>query len=76
MALDPEHLPDPCSLILNTFLIHIPCSLILLTFLTRPQVMKLFRPAGAEKDRLFIVTRKHHAMILEVCQAFANSSGS
>ena len=28
--------------------------------------MKLFRPAGAEKDRLFIVTKKHHAMILEV----------
>ena len=31
-----------------------------------PQIMKLFRPAGAEKDRLFIVTKKHHAMILEV----------
>ena len=30
------------------------------------EVMKLFRPAGAEKDRLFIVTRRHHAMILEV----------
>jgi DNA damage-binding protein 1 len=30
------------------------------------EVMKLFRPAGAEKDRLFIVTKKHHAMILEV----------
>ena len=28
--------------------------------------MKLFRPAGAEKDRLFIVTRRHNAMILEV----------
>ena len=28
--------------------------------------MKLFRPLGAEKDRLFIVTKKHHAMILEV----------
>ena len=31
-----------------------------------PQIMKLFRPASAEKDRLFIVTKKHHAMILEV----------
>ena len=30
------------------------------------QIMKLFRPLGAEKDRLFIVTKKHHAMILEV----------
>jgi len=30
------------------------------------EIMKLFRPAGAEKDRLFIVTKKHHAMILEV----------
>ena len=30
------------------------------------EVMKLFRPAGAEKDRLFIVTRRHNAMILEV----------
>ena len=28
--------------------------------------MKLFRPAGAEKDRLFLVTKRHHAMILEV----------
>ena len=28
--------------------------------------MKLFRPGGAEKDRLFIVIKKHHAMILEV----------
>ena len=28
--------------------------------------MKLFRPAGGEKDRLFIVTRRHNAMILEV----------
>ena len=28
--------------------------------------MKLFRPAGAEKDRLFIVTKRHNAMILEV----------
>ena len=30
------------------------------------EVMKLFRPAGAEKDRLFIVTHRHNAMILEV----------
>ena len=29
-------------------------------------IMKLFRPAGAEKDRLFLVTKRHHAMILEV----------
>ena len=30
------------------------------------EVMKLFRPAGAEKDRLFVLTRKFNAMILEV----------
>ena len=30
------------------------------------EVMKLFRPAGAEKDRLFVVTKRHNAMILEV----------
>ena len=30
------------------------------------ETMMLFRPAGAEKDRLFLVTRKFHAMILEV----------
>ena len=29
-------------------------------------VMKLFRPAGAKKDRLFITTRRQQAMILEV----------
>ena len=32
------------------------------------EIMKLFRPAGAEKDRLFLVTKRHHAMILEVEQ--------
>merc|ERR1719350_464316 len=35
------------------------------------ETMMLFRPAGAEKDRLFLVTRKFHAMILEV-EADAN----
>ena len=30
------------------------------------EVMKLFRPAGAEKDRLFITTKRQQAMILEV----------
>ena len=30
------------------------------------EVMKLFRPAGAKKDRLFITTKRHQAMILEV----------
>ena len=32
------------------------------------EIMKLFRPAGAMKDRLFLVTKRHHAMILEVEQ--------
>ena len=35
------------------------------------EVMKLFRPAGAEKDRLFITTKRQQAMILEV----ENTSG-
>ena len=30
------------------------------------EVMKLFRPAGAKKDRLFITTKRQQAMILEV----------
>jgi len=30
------------------------------------EVMKLFRPHGAEKDRLFVLTAKYNAMILEV----------
>ena len=29
------------------------------------QVMKFFRPKGADKDRLFVVTARHLAMILE-----------
>ena len=29
------------------------------------EVMKLFRPAGAEKDQLFIITKRQQAMILE-----------
>ena len=29
------------------------------------EVMKLFRPVGAEKDRLFIITKRQQAMILE-----------
>ena len=29
------------------------------------EVMKLFRPPGAEKDRLFITTKRQQAMILE-----------
>jgi len=29
------------------------------------EIMKLFRPAGAQRDRLFLVTKRHHAMILE-----------
>ena len=30
------------------------------------EVMKLFRPVGADKDRLFITTKRQQAMILEV----------
>ena len=30
------------------------------------EVMKLFRPVGAKKDRLFITTKRQQAMILEV----------
>ena len=33
------------------------------------EVMKFFRPKNANKDRLFIVTQRHNAMILEVNEA-------
>ena len=37
-------------------------------------VMKLFRPAGAKKDRLFITTKRQQAMILEVESSSGDSS--
>ena len=37
------------------------------------EVMKLFRPVGATKDRLFIITKRQQVMILEV-QTLAEGS--